>query len=101
MMPTIDLGIATLSCDLHFPTVDGDIQIVVPAGIPQLSSKTFPLPGFSLSVKEQSASIPVDIPQFSGQITVNLDFTRCEVNIAGTVILDSDSGHEWRVGPAA
>jgi len=77
-MPSLNVGVAALSFEVNYPNVDGQIEITVPSNVPQLGGKVYTLPSFSLSVKSPSTQIPVNMPQFSGQISVSLDFTNCE-----------------------
>ncbi len=100
-MPTLDLGIASLSFDVNYPNIDMQIDLVIPHDIPEVGGKQYTLKQFSLSILDPTITIGVDLHLFGGSITVGLDFTTCEVQVSGKVELDVVKKFRWNVGPAS
>jgi hypothetical protein len=73
----------------------------VPSDIPQIGGNVYTLPGFSLSTEYRSITLPVNMPKFSGEITVGIECSRYEVHAAGTVNFNGEVTRHWKIGPAS
>lgn len=100
-MPTLNAGIVTISFELNYPNVEGEIDLVIPDHIPKYGGKTITLDQFSLTLQSPQITIPLNLEFFEGSVTIELDMTNCQVLISGGV--EIHFGHRWRwtVGPAS
>lgn len=99
-MPSTDLGIAKVSFEVNYPTIDCEVDLEIPHHIPKVGGKKFKLDSFSLSVQNPSITIPVNLELFGGSITVGLNFSTCQVQVSGEVKLDVIKKYHWKIGPA-
>jgi hypothetical protein len=100
-MPSLTLGIATVTFEDHYPTIDGEVAFTVPADVPDAGGKTYTLPAFSLSAQNPSTSIAVNVPQFGGSITVSLDIPHTSVAVQGSINMTTPNPATWPVGPGS
>jgi hypothetical protein len=101
-MPSINLGIATVSFEVNYPTIDGEVDLEIPHGIPKVGGKKFKLDKFSLSLQDPTITIPLNLEFFGGSVTIGLDFSSCEVQVSGKIKLDVIvKKYHWEIGPAS
>ena len=101
-MPTASIGIATVSFDIDYPNISGEIELDIPGKIPKVGGKKIKLDSFSISLQNPSVTLSIPAEFFDGSITVALDTTHCEVQVSGKVKLDVIvHKFHWRIGPAS
>ena len=100
-MTTVNLEVVEFKFDVNFPTIDCEVELEIPKAIPKEGGKKFKLKKFSLSLDNPKVTIPIDVELFGGSLTVELNTSRCEIDVSGEVMLDVIvKKYHWKIGPA-